>query len=216
MKKVGTMLRNRIEDNRLAMEAEVQRIEREKIFKALQHQKELELAEALRISKLKETKRQFEELLIGVMNVWKKSLNRSHHSSLYLSEIISTYQYVCELPAINTFSEIYEIVKLIIKVLTIPGSQLPIPTPKNEIFDKKDSFYEIDFSTIDKWDEEFFVKASLRLMIDWDVSQLSTFIDILSTEVQKQRKSIDKIFLEEFYLPKFPSLSGKIDNDQWF
>jgi hypothetical protein len=107
MKEVSTQLKQRIEDTRLAREAEILRIEEEKIAKAIELRRQVELAEMMRRAKLRALKSQFEELLSSVLEVWMDSINRLPSGVLYLNEIIEVYETLSKSNDIQSEPAIY-------------------------------------------------------------------------------------------------------------
>jgi hypothetical protein len=207
MKLIGNQLRKRMEDIRLAREAEIFRVEEEKIQTALALKREQELAEKLRVAKLLELKLGFEQELLKTMSYWKNMINRNLTSPIYLSEIIEIYEYLSHMEDIKREPILFETISYMLEVLTNPEANLQDATPYNEIFDKDDAIYSLKFLTIQHWDEQVFVKVSLRLMNKCNLTQLSTFLSILSTELLRRNSIMEEIYFSNLYIPNLSSIS---------
>jgi hypothetical protein len=214
MKNISKQLRLRMEHIRLAREAEILRIEEEKIQSALALKKEQELAETLRIAKLMELKLGFEQELIRTMSYWKNSINRHPTTPIYFSEIIEIYEYLSHMEEIKRDPLLFETISYMLDALTNPEAKLQDATPYNEIFDKNDVVYSLPFFNIQHWDEQLFVKVSLRLMNKCNLPQLSAFLSILESELRRRNSLMEEIYFKNLYIPKLSATTIK-SSDEW-
>lgn len=119
---------------------------------------------------------------------------------------MSQLQILGDFPGLQTDKEFIQKIQGLLKIITTPNSPLPAATPDNSIFDSSDPLYSLDCATILRWDEEFYIKTFLRLIIEWTPDQLTKYLSILSSMLVENGAKMNGIYNANIYIPKFPKI----------
>jgi hypothetical protein len=204
--KIVNQLNQRITEIELQRKA---RIEAEELARKL----ERERIEQERQARLMEKKKQFEEFLGLSFRLWIQNLWRKEPGKVYRSEILDEFKSVCDSPDIQIDPVLLAKAQKLVENIQTPGSELPALHEENMIIDVKDTVYSIDSATIERWDIEFYTKALLRLLVDWNQAEITTFLRLLASNLSTKGTSLIGLFKEHLYIPKFNRVSIVKD---WF
>ncbi|KAI8901952.1 hypothetical protein BC833DRAFT_575684 [Globomyces pollinis-pini] len=200
VEKISVMLEERIAT--LKAEREARRIEEE-----IRKQQEIERMERERMARLQEIKTQYMDFLQLSFKLWINSLWRKSPGELYRSEIIDMFTKVSNSAVIQVDTPLCQKILDLIENITVPGTAFPESNPDNLFFDPNDPLYLLDCADIDRWDGEFYIKIMLRLIINWSVADLTSFLKCLSSTLAYQSTELLTIFKENLFIPKFAGIS---------
>jgi hypothetical protein len=108
-----------------------------------------------------------------------------------------------------------DMVEDIIKLIETPGGNLPAINIDNAIFDEQDYIYQVDFATVKNWDQEIFVKASLRMMCNWKSEHIMAWVNELRVFLNETRLKSDDLFQTNLFVPTFSNSNEITDINMW-
>ncbi|KAJ3259794.1 EF-hand calcium-binding domain-containing protein 5 [Boothiomyces macroporosus] len=165
-----------------------------------------EQEEKERLARIAETKAQYTDFLSLSFKLWINSLWRKSPGELFRHEIVEELTNVSKSVDIQADTQIYQKVLGLIEALTTPNTPFPEANKYNKYYDENEPLYSLDCATIERWDNEYYVKIFLRLMINWNINELTTFLRVLSSVLSGKGTEMATLFEEALYIPKFPKI----------
>ncbi|KAJ3276598.1 EF-hand calcium-binding domain-containing protein 5 [Terramyces sp. JEL0728] len=199
LEEIGAVLNKRIVD--IKTEKEAKRLAEKEARRLRREQEEKE-----RLARIVETKAQYTDFLSLSFKLWINSLWRKGPGELFKQEIVEEFMNVSKSVDIQADPQIYQKVLLLIEALTVPNTPFPEADRHNKYYDENEPLYLLDCATIERWDNEYYVKIFLRLMIKWNINELTTFLRVLSSVLSGKGSEIAALFQEHLYIPKFPKI----------
>ncbi|KAJ3324094.1 EF-hand calcium-binding domain-containing protein 5 [Boothiomyces sp. JEL0866] len=199
LEEISANLNQRIVD--LKAEKESKRLAEKEARRLRREQEEKE-----RLARIAETKAQYTDFLSLSFKLWINSLWRKSPGELFRQEIIEELTNVSKSVDIQADTQIYKKVLMLIEALSTPNTPFPEANKYNRYYDENDPLYSLDCATIERWDHEYYVKIFLRLMINWNINELTTFLRVLSSVLSGKGSEMSTLFQENLYIPKFPKI----------
>ncbi|KAJ3315402.1 EF-hand calcium-binding domain-containing protein 5 [Boothiomyces sp. JEL0838] len=199
LEEISSTLNQRIID--LKAEKEAKRLAEIEARRLRREQEEKE-----RLARIAETKAQYTDFLSLSFKLWINSLWRKSPGELFRHEIIEELTNVSKSVDIQADTQIYQKVLGLIEALTTPNTPFPEANKYNKYYDENEPLYSLDCATIERWDNEYYVKIFLRLMINWNINELTTFLRVLSSVLSGKGTEMATLFEEALYIPKFPKI----------
>lgn len=119
---------------------------------------------------------------------------------------LSQLKAMIEFPEIASSSNVLSKIQNLIHTISTPNSPLPFANEDNTIFNVDEPLYSLDCATIIRWDQEFYVKMFLRLMIDWNIDDLNFYLRLLTSMLAEKGSRMNDEFTKAVYIPKFPKI----------